>query len=333
MNVFVFTKKEGALKGAFKSAEFMDVEALAKHRPGGEDISYLDISGLAAAEIKKVLTQLKKKCAGSQWGIIDPKGGEKDCARFFFDGARDYIGGSALKSLDPKRLKAAFSWRVTLSGQGGEKAKGGRTEISGLPKTGIKIPAGKFPGWTSLPSGKTMPFYLLYCGIQGKTTLTGRLTETAYAQMHQRLLNYLHISFQDAEGLVWMDTGKDFLLLFPPRLQNAAAAVKISMRLLISAPLICLETLGLTIPANFAFALHYGTVTYRPPGKTGTVVSDAVNSIFHLGAKKAEQGRLSITGELPDNSIPQSLEDCFVSAGTYEGRSIWHSKKYSYSQN
>jgi hypothetical protein len=104
------------------------------------------------------------------------------------------------------------------------------------------------------------------------------------------------------------------------------------MRLLLSAPLIAIETLGLSIPVNFVFSLHYGQVSYKPPGKTGTVVSDAVNFIFHLGAKKAEPGRLTIPGELPDGTVPKTLEDCFVSAGEYEGRRIWHTRKISYIQ-
>jgi hypothetical protein len=332
MTVFVFTKKEGALRAVFKRGEFLNMAALAKHKPGAGDMSYLDISGMDPAEIKKAAAQMRKKCSGSQWGIIDPKGGAADPARFFFDGASDYIGSGALKSLDAKRLNAAAEWRLTFGGGGGDAAEAG-SGAEGLPKTGIKVPPGKFPGWKSLPSGKTMPFYLLYCGIQGKSALTNRISETVYAQMHQRLSMFLHMSFQDAEGLLWMDTGKDFLLLLPPKTNNAAAAVKICMRLLISAPMICMETLGLRVPANFIFALHYGAISYRPPGKTGTVVSDAVNSVFHLGAKKAELGRLSITGELPDNSVPQSLEDCFVPAGTYEGRAIWHSKRFTYNQS
>jgi hypothetical protein len=127
-----------------------------------------------------------------------------------------------------------------------------------------------------------------------------------------------------------MDSGKDCLFLIPPKAKNAEAAVTSCIRLLLSVPLIAIETLGLTIPVNFVFSLHYDSVSYKPPGKTGTVVSDAVNFIFHLGAKQAELGRLTISDGLPDNTVPRALEDCFVSAGEYEGRRIWHTKKFSY---
>jgi hypothetical protein len=127
-----------------------------------------------------------------------------------------------------------------------------------------------------------------------------------------------------------MDSGKDCLFLLPPKAKNAEAAVLSCIRMLISAPLIAIEVLGLTMPANLVFALHYGSISYKPPGKTGTVVSDAVNYVFHLGSKKAEPGRLIISGELPDGTVPKEFEDFFISAGEFEGRKIWHTKKFSY---
>jgi hypothetical protein len=175
-----------------------------------------------------------------------------------------------------------------------------------------------------------MPFYLLYCSLVGKTSLSSRLGEKNYSQMHQRLLLYLYKNLQEAEGLAWMDSGKDCLFLLPPKAKSAELAVAACMRMLISAPLAVVETLNLSVQANFVFALHYGMVNYKPPGQTGTVVSDAVNFVFHLGAKKAEPGRLIISNEIPDGTVPKALEDCFFSAGVYEGREVWHTKKYNY---
>jgi hypothetical protein len=100
--------------------------------------------------------------------------------------------------------------------------------------------------------------------------------------------------------------------------------------MVVSAPLIVLETLAVAIPSNIVFALHYGVINYKQPGKTGTIISDAVNFIFHLGAKKAEPGRLTISGDLPDVTVPENLKDLFIPAGEYEGRKIWQTKKFSY---
>ena len=183
-----------------------------------------------------------------------------------------------------------------------------------------------------MQAGKTMPFYLLYCSINGKFPLDERLESKALAQIHKRFLSCLENNFYEGDGLLWMNTGKDCLFLIPPGAKYIDSAVKACMDMTISAPQIALETLGVPFPVNFIFALHYGSVSYKPPGKTGTVVSDAVNFIFHLGAKRAEGGRLTVSGEIPDKSVPQSLHDCFIPAGEFEGRKIWHSKKFVYAK-
>ena len=336
MSIYVFTKKEAALKKAFpKNAEFFS-EIPLKHKSKEGSIAYIDISGITPANLKTALAQFKKICKDGSWGVIDPKGSIKDPAALFFEGASDFLGPDFFKTsktIDPKRLKTASQWRSVLAGISiTAKTESKSSKVpAGLPKTGIKLPpAATFPGWKNMKTGMSMPFYLLYCSLQGNTALDHRLGDKAYSLLHQRFLAYLGQTFQDIEGIVWMDSGKDCIILLPPKIKNAEAAVMTCIRILISAPLIAIEALGLTIPVNFIFALHYGQINYSPPGKTGTIVSDAVNYAFHLGPKKAEAGRLTISSEIPDHTVPQALEDSFVSAGEYEGRKIWHTKKFSY---
>jgi hypothetical protein len=337
--IYVFTKKEESLKYVLpKNVSFM-VLPLSEHSPGSTDISYIDISGLSDEEHKKAMTQFKKLCGDTQWGVIDPKGSVKDIAALFFEGACDYLGPGLLKDsqpIDPKHFKDAIKWRKVMPSAAPASADNEKAEVSGATgflKSGIKLPSAKsFPGWNKMTAGKVMPFYLLYCSLQGKTALDARLDDKMLNQIHKRFLSLLSGYLQAGDGLLWINTGRDCLFLIPPRAKCAEAAIKACINMIVSAPLFVLETLGITIPANFIFAMHYGSVTYKPPGKTGTVVSDAVNSIFHLGAKKSEPGRLTISGELPDISIPESLQDMFVSAGEYEGRKIWHTKKFNYSK-
>ena len=176
-------------------------------------------------------------------------------------------------------------------------------------------------------------FYLLFCSLHGKTALDSRLGEKTFAQIHKRFLSHLAKSLDCADGLLWMDTGRDCLFLLPPRAKSAEAAVEACLRMIISSPLDIIETLGLLIPVNLTFALHYGSINYKPPGKTGTVVSDAVNATFHLGSKKAESSRLTISGDIPGGSIPKALQDLFVYSGEYEGRKTWHTRKFSYGKS
>ncbi|MCL2440130.1 MAG: hypothetical protein FWD14_00130 [Treponema sp.] len=336
--VFVFTGKIAALKKFFpKNTNFVSIQ-LAKHSPDSGDITYIDVSGFSAAELKKALTQIKKSCGDSSWGIIDIKGTIKDPSQLFFEGASDYLGPGFFKdskNIDAKRLKDVQQWRKVYAASASEKEvkSSGTAEIAGFMKTGIKLPAASaFPGWSKMQTGKAMPFYLLYCSLQGKTALDSRLGEKELSLVHKRFTACITSNLKESDGLFWMDTGRDCLFLIPPKAKCAEAAIKACLRMIISSPQIVLEVLDITIPANFVFALHYGSINYKPPGKTGTVVSDAVNSIFHLGAKKSEPGRLTISGELPDVSVPKSLQDLFVSFGEYEGRKIWHTKKFNYAK-
>jgi len=337
--VYVFTKKAASLKSVFpKNTDFLSTP-LSKHSPDSGDITYIDISGLSDAELKKVITQIKKTCKDSLWGIIDPKGSVKDVSSLFFEGASDYLGAGLLKSskgMDAKRLKDVLQWRrIYASAASVDNAdkSAGSSDSSGFLKSGIKLPAASsFPGWKKMQTGKSMPFYLLFCSLQGKVSLDSRLGEKVLSQVHKRFASLLVNSLKEADGLLWVDTGKDFLFLLPPRAKSAEAAIKACMGMIVASPLLVLESLGVTIPANFVFALHYGSINYKPPGKTGTVVSDAVNSVFHLGAKKAEPGRLTISGELPDVTVPKSCQDLFIPFGEYEGRKIWQTKKFSYAK-
>ena len=336
--IYIFAKKSESLKSFFpKNAEFVSAP-LAKHSPGSADITYIDVSGLAAAELKKTITQAKKSCKDSAWGIIDPKGSVKDAASLFFDGASDYLSASVLKTsggLDAKRLKDALQWRKSAA-RAVVSANDEKSESSsgGFLNSGVKLPAASaFPGWKKMQTGKSMPFYLLYCSLQGKVPLDSRIDGKALTQVHKKFLTLLSGKLKDADGLLWMDTGKDCLFLLPPKAKSAEAAIKACLGMIVASPLLVMETLGVYIPANFIFALHYGSISYKPPGKTGTVVSDAVNSVFHLGSKKAEPGRFTISGAIPDASIPKSCYDIFAPCGEYEGRKIWQTKKFNYEKN
>ncbi|MCL2759767.1 MAG: hypothetical protein FWD22_06100 [Treponema sp.] len=336
--VYIFSKKSAALKTKFPKTAIIVSSPLAKHSPSYSDITYIDICGLTAAELKKTITQAKKSCKDSSWGIIDPKGTVKDPASLFFEGASDYLGPGLLKaskSIDSKRFTGVLQWKRSLAAAAGSQEASKLNEAAeGFIKSGIKLPAANaFPGWKKIQSGKAMPFYLLYCSLQGKTALETRLQEKALTQVYKRFHSILVSNFKEGDALLWMETGKDCLFLLPPKSQCVSSIINACISLIVSAPQIVLETLGLSIPANFIFALHYGSISYKPPGKTGTVVSDAVNSIFHLGAKKAQYGRLTITAGLPDVTIPKVMQDLFVPCGEYEGRKIWHTKKFNYAKS
>ncbi|MDR0876466.1 MAG: hypothetical protein LBN21_00310 [Treponema sp.] len=195
-----------------------------------------------------------------------------------------------------------------------------------------KLPAGKFEGWSSIRSGTTANFFFLFVSLSGKTNLRSRLSESDIRTVKNRLRDFLQQRLLEAAPLLWMETESNCLFLIPPRAANGQAAVTASLLMIMGTPLMSIEKLGLSIPVDITFALHYGSTIFRAPGKTGTVVSDAVNYVFHLGAKHAEAGRLTVSADVPPAAIPEGLTDLFADAGEYEGIPVIHSRRFTYSE-
>ena len=168
--------------------------------------------------------------------------------------------------------------------------------------------------------------------LSGKSNANLRpiIGEAAFNTVKTRLGDVLQQALWETDALLWMETEGSSLFLIPPRAVNIRAAVEAVLKMLLNVRLIGIEKLGLLIPVELTFALHYGQTIFQAPGQTGAVVSESVNYIFHLGTKRAESGRLSISGDLPDVSIPKNMQDMFVPASNFEDRKIWHSKKFGY---
>ena len=306
-----------------------------------DDQVYLDITGLAPGELKKKTGQLKKSCAGSFLGIIDPKGGAEDPGAFFFEGFRDYISQNLVKKgLTKKRFAAALLYAnegkspdqgktSPGAGIGGSNRSNGSGEEVKIKRKTAKLPAGKFEGWRSIRTGTSSHFFFLFVSISGKSDLVSLTRDDAFSAIKNRLRELLQQNLREAEALLWMDTDDNSLFLIPPAAAQCKAAVEASLKMIMNSRLIGFERLGLAMPVDFTIALHYGETIFQAPGKTGAVISEAVNYIFHLGAKKAEAGRLTISGEVPEEVIPKGLADLFDSAGVYEGIPISHSKRFT----
>ena len=307
-----------------------------------DDQVYLDICGLTPEDRKKAVGQLKKSCAGSCLGIIDPKNNAEDPASFFFEGIHDYIGqGLIKKGLNKKRFAAALAWAPregkssTPAAEGGKKAaktagtKAGAGKEGAAKKKSNKLSPGKFEGWRSIRTGTSHPFFFLFVSISGRSGLASLTRDDTFSAVKNRLREVLQQNLRDAEALLWMDTDDNSLFLVPPSAANCKSAVEASLKMIMNSRLIGFERLGLSIPVDFTLALHYGETIFQAPGKTSAVISEAVNYIFHLGAKKAETGRLTVSDDVPDEAIPEGLQDLFDSAGTYEGIPIRHSRRFA----
>lgn len=75
---------------------------------------------------------------------------------------------------------------------------------------------------------------------------------------------------------------------------------------------------------SMRMVLYVGNLVYVKEN-TGRVVSDTLNSLFHIGQKYAEKGNSYITEEV-FQFIPVPLKTFFVPAGDFDGRRIMRMK-------
>jgi hypothetical protein len=319
MRIRVFTgNKRLKLKADSRAAKLLtqdDLSAIKGCQPERGDLSYLDVTGQEAAEQRRRVALLKGRSGKAAWGILDPKGCCPDPAALFHLGASDYLGPQACKKgLTKARIKAALAFN------------GDDPEASGLDPR-ARVDEYPFAGWSNLKRGSPLPFYFLYFGIEGAAGLKRELGETGYASFRDRLRAHLQQSLTEANALLWIESETSGLFLLPPSRRAAQAAVDACLRSLLGAPIIGYEKLGMSIPISLFYALHFGSSAFEEPGKTGTIVSEDVNFIFHLGAKRAEANRITLSAAA-EGAIPEKLSDLFESSGTFEGRGLKRSRAF-----
>jgi len=192
------------------------------------------------------------------------------------------------------------------------------------------LPAGKFEGWKAVRVGSEGTFFFLFVSLSAKASLRSLMGAAAYSSYKNRLRDLLQQGFREANALLWMETEDTNLFLIPSRAANCRIAIEAALKMILNSRIIGMDKLGLSTPVEFSFALHYGKTTFRSPGKTGEIISESVNYVFHLGTKKAEAGRLTISDEVDEEAFPEGLLDLFSPAGVFEGIPIRQSKRFVY---
>lgn len=330
MSVFVFSHDHaiapGAILKAAAAVSVVNLELLKNHKPHPGDVTYVDYTGLDEEARRKALSLIKRRCSGEAWGIIDPEGTLDDPALLFFSGASDYLGPAACRiGIDKARLRAVLAFadehRRPAMADNGLAAQTSNSSCD-------KAPLAPFCGWKAISPGTVYPFFFLYVSVSAQVNLKTRLGEAGYINFRDRLRAHCQQAFSEADPLLWMETDASALYLVPPQAANVGVATEACLRMLLGAPLLGYERFYLPFPISFSFALHHGSTEFAAPGKTGTIVSDAVNFIYHLGSKHAEPGRLTVSDEACRLAINHRFEDLFIPAGTFEGRSLVHSRRF-----
>ena len=264
---------------------------------------YLDIGSLSPREIRKAIRTLESQDTLT-YGIVDPEGRIDDPADLFHGGASDYIGPDLLnKRLSLSRINQAMNFYPDVEDE--EEESG---DLS----------------WETIREGDEYPFYLLYAELDilpewktksGSSFITG-LLKTFESHMNR--------VFLPLGGQLWMKSDYGGLYLFPYS-EGSSDIIPACMRLILNRVLISMEVFSYGTLLPYHFSLDTGTTVYRKKGNTGTLISEAVNFIFHLGQQYTQPGQFVISRRAAEH-IPAGLADCFVPCGNYHDQDILRMK-------
>jgi hypothetical protein len=283
-----------------------------KKAPGA--FIYFDAdAGLDRARLLDIASKLST-AEGCSWGLVDRAGTIDDPAALFFMGAKDYIGPRLFRAgLSPERLERLLAY----AGAAADRRRG---------ETAAEAAEVPFPGWNGLVEGDEIRVRFCYAAVGNQRELLERIGENRLNKLKEDFASFLETWAKECGGIEWIREKSGNLLLFPPR-DEGMNPILAAFRLLLDRALIGYEVFRLETPLTFRFAFHAGSTMWRPPGATGTVVSDDVNFIFHLGTKAAEDGAIQVSDEA-ERWVPACLRDLFSPAGDFEGRSLFSSKRF-----
>lgn len=254
---------------------------------------------------RKKLQESMETATGGHWGLWDPDGLCEDPALWFFAGCTDYIGPQ-VKKLESGRFLAMLEW-------------------TGHRPPSPETAAADF--WDTIQPEAEYDFAFCLIHWGDADSVKRRLGEVKFSQAWKGWRGLLEALARERGGQLWMESGTTLLFLFPPQ-RDRSPVFSFALKMLISRQIHSLENLGLDFCPELKIALHKGLCTYRKPGDTGTLVSDAVNSVFHLGHKFAPADRVVFTAALLED-LPPALIPLAQPLGVYENRQIYRLPQFS----
>jgi hypothetical protein len=315
MRAVVVTKAPARLgrRGVEHVPPALLAEILPTLAPG--DLLYLDLTAFTAAEARSRVKQLLAR-NDLFVGVIDPKGAVEDVPSLFHDGAVDYVDGASWKSgLTPRRLNRVAGFARALKrypesvGREAPPARPGR-------------PSGA--DWSRLREGEEYTFSLLFIELDGAEDLELRFGAANLAEALASFRAYVERSASPFSGRTWIWSRFGGIVLFPfDGRHEQAAPCGLSMTLY--KYLYDIEESRFPHFVSWRIAAHLGEVAWRERA-TGTLVSETLNSIFHLGQQFVPPGSFHVTDDI-HALAGGPMREFFVPAGQFEGRHIWRMRR------
>lgn len=248
--------------------------------------------------------------------FLDPDKLVEDPGRLFLKGAADYIQGESIcRIFNEKRLNELKSYLFRLRGINPRKQEIDVTEDTSL------IPS---DGWNSIKPGNEYTFSMLFIEFDNIAEFEKMYDHRNLKEALAVFRQYVENQIQPFNGKIWIWTDFGGLVLFPYNSKTCYPALS-AFKLVLNKFIHDVEDSRFPNFISFRLAMHLGNIIYKTKS-TGNIVSDSVNSIFHLGRRFTPAGDFTLTPEIY-RRIPHKIKKFFVPAGTFEGREIYRMKK------
>ncbi|MBN1696400.1 MAG: hypothetical protein JW881_02695 [Spirochaetales bacterium] len=278
-------------------------------------VVYLDISGLP--EYEKEIRYLSKG-EGVFFGIIDTKGKVKDYGQLISDGAVDYIGKSALETaFTTKRFQKVIQYIRQYRRDYDERKK---PEQSKKKSRYIISPQ----GWKGITSGREYAFSIMFIEFDGENEMEKKYGRKNLKRAITTFAKFIERNVTPFDGRIWIWSGVGGVVLFPFN-GSDCLSVLCGFRIMLNKYIHDVEESLFPNFISFRIALHLGNLLYFTED-TGEIISDTINSLFHLGRKFAEPDNFYVTDDVM-TFTPEKIKRYFVPAGTYENRAIFRMKR------
>lgn len=175
--------------------------------------------------------------------------------------------------------------------------------------------------WDRVKENSEYSFCFLFVELLPSGEWKGKSGASHQEQMQTAFQDAVTRRVEDFDGKIWMWNEWTGLVLFPFDGKKCDAIVP-GIRLLLNRVLLSIEGGDFQTVLNYKLALHVGSTRYRRRGQTGTIVSDDVNFIFHLGVKKADANSLYLS-ESAYFRISERLYPLFQEKGVFEGHQVY----------
>ncbi|MDC7226467.1 MAG: hypothetical protein PQJ61_06860 [Spirochaetales bacterium] len=309
-----FTAIENSSKWHIELRAHKDLRKTLK-KPEPDILYLLDYESIPDEEKSKDLSYFLKKNNVSRT-LIDRKNTVDDPAAIMMKGC-DYLASSILKAgIKPQRLNKYAGFFNLISRPAGPADTACAETEADTPEF-IKMEN----GWKGIKSGKDYSFYMLFTEISLPSDWKKKSGNVHLNKLKQTFQEVVDKTTAEYDGRLWIWNEYGGLVLFPYNGVNTDSVIP-GIKLMLNRVIISIEDFELHTPIRLKAAMHLGTTTWKTRGKTGTIISDSLNSIFHLGTKYTPVNDMDITEEVY-RELPAGVQRMFSETGTFEDRRIY----------